>query len=122
MVRLFSTKVEQTSPGSLTARVEMDRAPALLRAAPANAVPAEQADGAGTAAGSTEAAAGAAGTDGVSSAATDQNAAQAADDSAQADAEAAAQPSLQQRKQPDRHQPIRRFLQIQGAPSGYHMD
>ena len=86
----FSTKVEQTSPGSLDGQSGDGQGSGPQAVAPANAVPAEQADGAGTAAGSTEAAAGTAGTDGVSSAATDQNAAQAADDSAQADAEAAA--------------------------------
>ena len=80
----FSTKVEQTSPGSLDGQSGDGQGSGPQAVAPANAVPAEQADGAGTAAGSTEAAAGTAGTDGVSSAATDQNAAQAADDSAQA--------------------------------------
>ena len=86
----FSTKVEQTSPGSLDGQSGDGQGSGPQAVAPANAAPAEQADGAGAAAGSTEAAAGTAGTDGVTSAATDQNAAQAADDSAQADAEAAA--------------------------------
>ena len=86
----FSTKVEQTSPGSLDGQSGDGQSSGPQSVAPANAAPAEQADGVGAAAGSTEAAAGTAGTDGVTSAATDQNAAQAADDSAQADAEAAA--------------------------------
>ena len=86
----FSTKVEQTSPGSLDGPSGDGQGSGRQAVSSANAVPAEQADGAATAAGSTGTAAGTAGTDGVSSAATDQNAAQAADDSAQADAEAAA--------------------------------
>ena len=85
----FSTKVEQTSPGSSDGQSGDGQGSGPQAVAPANAAPAEQSDGGGAAAdGSTAEAA--AGTDGVSSAATDQNAAQAADDSAQADAEAAA--------------------------------
>ena len=86
----FSTKVEQTSPGSSDGQSGDGQGSGPQAVAPANAAPAEQADGGSAAAGSAEAAANTAGTDGVSSASTDQNAAQAADDSAQADAEAAA--------------------------------
>ena len=59
----FSTKVEQTSPGSLDGQSGDGQGSGPQAVAPANAAPAEQADGAGAAAGSTEAAAGTAGTD-----------------------------------------------------------
>ena len=113
----FSTKVEQTSPGSSESQSGGVQSSGPQSVAPANAAPAEQADGgSAAAAGSTEAAA-KAGTDSVSSSATDQNAAQAADDSAQADAEAvcsrgSCQTGISQYA----------FCPDSGAPSGYHMD
>ena len=99
----FSTKVEQTSPGSLDGQSGDGQGSGPQAVAPANAAPAEQADGAGAAAGSTEAAAGTAGTDGVTSAATILP---------RPMPRQPPQPSLQQKKQPDRHQPIHLFFRF----------
>ena len=96
----FSTKVEQTSPGSLDGQSGDGQGSGPQAVAPANAVPAEQTDGAGTAAGSTEAAAGTRTRHRQQTILPRPMLRQPR------------QPSLQQRKQPDRHQPIRLFFRF----------